>query len=126
MFHAITLLCALGFVGIKSVEYHDKFMHYEIVQKDGKFADGHFRSAAYVAAGSTEQVVMHSFKGMTFERAEGANKVAYTLASVTLNGHIVDDERLLYDLHAAKKAAPQPLAHKTPPGIPGEKSAQLI
>src|SRR5262245_54395486 len=26
-YHAITLLCALIFVGIKSVEYHDKFSH---------------------------------------------------------------------------------------------------
>jgi cytochrome c oxidase subunit 3 len=40
-FHAITLLCALVFVGIKSYEYHDKFSHYEITLKDGRFADGH-------------------------------------------------------------------------------------
>jgi cytochrome c oxidase subunit 3 len=40
-FHAITLLCALVFVGIKSYEYHDKFTHYEITLKDGQFADGH-------------------------------------------------------------------------------------
>jgi cytochrome c oxidase subunit III len=39
-FHAITLACALTFVGIKSVEYHDKFTHYEITLKDGT-ADGH-------------------------------------------------------------------------------------
>ena len=41
LFHAITLLCALMFLGIKSFEYHDKFTHYEIALKDGKFADGH-------------------------------------------------------------------------------------
>src|SRR4029077_2699386 len=39
--HAITLLCALTFIGIKSFEYRDKFMHYEITLKDGKVADGH-------------------------------------------------------------------------------------
>ena len=39
--HAITLLCALMFIGIKSFEYHDKFTHYEITLKDGKIADGH-------------------------------------------------------------------------------------
>src|SRR5579859_2231696 len=40
-FHACTLCLALTFVGIKSYEYHDKFMHYEIILKDGKIADGH-------------------------------------------------------------------------------------
>src|ERR1700704_7035514 len=29
-FHACTILLALTFVGIKSYEYHDKFMHYSI------------------------------------------------------------------------------------------------
>src|SRR5437867_2731967 len=54
---AITLLCALIFIGIKSFEYHDKFTHYEVqlnpgatvhfqeqgdVQlKDGGVLDGH-------------------------------------------------------------------------------------
>lgn len=40
-FHACTLCLALTFVGIKSYEYHDKFIHYEITLKDGKVADGH-------------------------------------------------------------------------------------
>jgi cytochrome c oxidase subunit III len=40
-YHAITLLCALIFVGIKSYEYRDKFTHYEIRLKDGRIADGH-------------------------------------------------------------------------------------
>jgi cytochrome c oxidase subunit 3 len=41
LFHAITLLCALIFVGIKSYEYRDKFTHYEITLTDGRIADGH-------------------------------------------------------------------------------------
>jgi cytochrome c oxidase subunit III len=41
LFHAVTLLCALVFIGIKSVEYHDKFVHYEVTLKDGRIADGH-------------------------------------------------------------------------------------
>jgi cytochrome c oxidase subunit III len=40
-YHAITLLCAVIFVGIKSVEYYDKFSHYQITLKDGRIADGH-------------------------------------------------------------------------------------
>src|SRR4029079_8388795 len=35
MFQGITLVCALMFVGIKSVEYHDKFTHYEVQVKPG-------------------------------------------------------------------------------------------
>jgi len=41
LFHAITLCCALVFLGIKSYEYHDKFMHYTVILKDGKIVDGH-------------------------------------------------------------------------------------
>jgi cytochrome c oxidase subunit III len=43
-YHACTLLLALTFLGIKSYEYHDKFVHYEIVLKDGRIADGHLVS----------------------------------------------------------------------------------
>jgi cytochrome c oxidase subunit 3 len=41
LFHACTLLLACTFVGIKSFEYRDKFMHYEIALADGRIADGH-------------------------------------------------------------------------------------
>jgi cytochrome c oxidase subunit 3 len=41
LFHACTLLLALTFLGIKSYEYRDKFLHYEITLKDGSFVDGH-------------------------------------------------------------------------------------
>jgi cytochrome c oxidase subunit 3 len=41
LFHAITILCAIVFVGIKSFEYRDKFMHYEITLKNGEIIDGH-------------------------------------------------------------------------------------
>jgi cytochrome c oxidase subunit 3 len=34
-YQAITLLCSLAFLGIKSYEYHDKFTHYEIHTKPG-------------------------------------------------------------------------------------------
>jgi len=40
-YQAVTLLCALCFLGIKSVEYKDKFSHYEVQLKDGKVVDGH-------------------------------------------------------------------------------------
>ena len=40
-YQAVTLFCALCFLGIKSYEYHDKFSHYELQLKDGKVVDGH-------------------------------------------------------------------------------------
>jgi cytochrome c oxidase subunit 3 len=39
--HALTILLALVFLGIKSYEYRDKFHHYEILLSDGRIADGH-------------------------------------------------------------------------------------
>jgi cytochrome c oxidase subunit III len=38
---AVTLLCALGFIGIKSFEYREKFGHYEIWKNDGTRLLGH-------------------------------------------------------------------------------------
>jgi cytochrome c oxidase subunit III len=110
LFHAVTLLCALIFIGIKSFEYHDKFVHYEITLKDGKFADGHFHSAVYVNPASNESLVARSFRGNEFTAppaAGGAKEQHYVLASVTLNGHVVDDEKELYDLHSHRPAAHQ-------------------
>jgi cytochrome c oxidase subunit III len=42
-YQAITILCAIAFLVIKSFEYHDKFIHYEIQLKDGTIADGHMQ-----------------------------------------------------------------------------------
>ena len=41
VFQAITILCAMTFVCIKSYEYYDKFTHYAVLKKDGTVADGH-------------------------------------------------------------------------------------
>ena len=54
-FHACTILLALTFVGIKSYEYHDKFIHYEISLKDGRIADGHLVSSG---EGKSDAVVI--------------------------------------------------------------------
>ncbi len=56
IYQAITLLCALTFVGIKSIEYHDKFSHYEVQMKDGTVYDGHM-----VEKGEKE-IVIHGHK----------------------------------------------------------------
>ena len=40
---ALTVLCALAFVGIKTKEYNDKFTHYSLTLADGKSMDGHIK-----------------------------------------------------------------------------------
>src|SRR5688572_25488856 len=40
LFLALTLLCALGFAGIKAVEYTDKFHHYTMLVKDSSSPTG--------------------------------------------------------------------------------------
>jgi len=44
-FQAVTLLCALGFLGIKSYEYNEKFSHYEVWLNDGDRVTGHIEGA---------------------------------------------------------------------------------
>jgi len=41
MFLGITVLCGLMFLGVKSKEYYDKFVHYEVRLVDGTVMDGH-------------------------------------------------------------------------------------
>jgi cytochrome c oxidase subunit III len=81
LFHAITLLCALVFIGIKSFEYHDKFVHYEIALKDGKFADGH--------------MIENRLK------LEGNAYTGYAL----IRGHTVNERADLYNLRTHKSPA---------------------
>jgi cytochrome c oxidase subunit III len=46
-FQAVTLLCALSFLGIKSFEYKDKFTHYEIWKTDGTRMTGHLEGTPW-------------------------------------------------------------------------------
>ena len=42
----LTILCALAFLGIKTKEYHDKFVHYEVRMTDGTVMDGHLEKTS--------------------------------------------------------------------------------
>ena len=75
-FHACTPLLALTFLGIKSYEYRDKFLHYEVALANGKFADGHLVE-----------------KSADFDLAKKTG-------TVTLHGHIVEDRKELMDLRS--------------------------
>ena len=80
LYHACTILLALTFAGIKSIEYHDKFTHYEAVLTNGKFVDGHMGENKLV-------------------RQDDGTYTGYAI----LKGHTVDKEEELYDLKAKPK-----------------------
>jgi cytochrome c oxidase subunit 3 len=79
--HAITIMCALTFVCIKSYEYRDKFMHYEIALTNGKFADGHLVK-----------------KSADFDLVKKTG-------DVEIEGHVVDDRKELMDHHSKEARA---------------------
>lgn len=45
---ALTILCALAFLGIKMVEYNDKFHHYGVRLHDGSVMEGHLSHEGYL------------------------------------------------------------------------------
>jgi Heme/copper-type cytochrome/quinol oxidase, subunit 3 len=83
MWHGLTILLALVFLGIKSYEYRDKFSHFQIRKADGTYVDGHIAGSKYVDAAGQEREIHHGFRGKTFTEGEKE----FTLASVTLNGY---------------------------------------
>ena len=56
IYQAITVLCALIFMVIKSFEYHDKFTHYEVVLNDGTILDGH------MVEKTADSITLHHYK----------------------------------------------------------------
>jgi len=80
-FHACTILLALTFLGIKSYEYRDKLLHYEVQLTNGKFADGHFIA-----------------ESKDFDLAKKTG-------TFTLHGHIVEDRQELMDLRSPEAQA---------------------
>ncbi len=107
-FHACTIVLALTFLGVKMYEYHDKWIHYEIKLADGTFADGHMESAVYVDK-SGKELESHSYRGNGFTEVTDGVTNSYQLASVTIDGRIVKDETLLYDLRSQKNIPRDPV-----------------
>ncbi|HSY18604.1 MAG TPA: cytochrome c oxidase subunit 3 [Candidatus Acidoferrales bacterium] len=89
IFHACTILLALAFLGIKSYEYHDKFIHYEIALNDGTFVDGHLveKSADFDLKKKTGTVTLHG-RAVT-DRKELMDLRAPEAKAATLEEHVV-------------------------------------
>jgi cytochrome c oxidase subunit III len=66
IFQGLTILCALIFLGVKTWEYHEKFVHYEIWKTDGTRITGHleghpaFMTLARVKAAGQDRVVLEA------------------------------------------------------------------
>jgi cytochrome c oxidase subunit III len=64
-YQSITIVCALIFMVVKSVEYHDKFTHYYVKLNDGTEMNGHidggkmFLTLAKLKAQNTTEFVFH-------------------------------------------------------------------
>ncbi|MFA6546418.1 MAG: cytochrome c oxidase subunit 3 [Limisphaerales bacterium] len=96
---ALTILCALGFLGVKSFEYHAKFTHYDVWFKDDATAEKYFK-AAYGEKGVEET------RKQFVERFHLHNtKAVYTPGDIQLAGHIEGNPLCtnLKKLLAAKK-----------------------
>lgn len=72
MFHGITILLAVLFLGIKSFEYQDKLHHYWIETKEGQVIDGH------LVEKNDHEIVVHGVKtadaAVLYDRTSAAYK----------------------------------------------------
>jgi cytochrome c oxidase subunit 3 len=61
LFHGFTIVLAIAFLCVKSYEYRDKFLHYEVWLNDGRIADGHLeeKSGDFDLAKKTGEVILH-------------------------------------------------------------------
>src|ERR1700759_3005349 len=86
-YQAVTLLCSLAFLGIKSYEYRDKFKHYEVQMKD-----------------NTSVVVKHQ---------DGKEETVQLPARGIVDGHMEekDAEKIVIHGHIVDKAAQANVTH---------------
>ncbi len=83
LYMVLTIACALGFLSVKSFEYHAKFTHYDVWFKDDATAEKYFK-AAYGEEKGVEEA-RHLF----VERFHLQHtKAEYGAAQVQVGGHI--------------------------------------
>ena len=58
-FQAVTILCAVTFIVIKSFEYREKFTHYDVVLVTGERVDGHLKERGEDEQGEEYLVLSH-------------------------------------------------------------------
>jgi heme/copper-type cytochrome/quinol oxidase subunit 3 len=76
IYMAITILCAMTFMGIKTVEYRAKFSHYAAVLTDGTILTGHLPKGDVIEFGEVTELTM-TITGENY--AVGAKPQSYVL-----------------------------------------------
>ncbi len=91
IYQSITLLCALAFLGIKSYEYHDKFIHYEVQMNAG---------AVVHSEGFTNGV--KEVKDVTLNAGDAVDghMIEQDKDKVVIHGHIVNPTEAAKVTHA--------------------------
>ena len=102
IYQAITVLCALIFMVIKSFEYHDKFTHYEVVLNDGTILDGH------VVEKTADSITLHHFKeikpqGAATNRPAATAQPAGAPAAAEQGGHATAGDHASAGDHGERK-----------------------
>lgn len=83
VYMAITIACALGFLGVKSYEYYVKFTHYDLWFKDDATAEKYFK-AAY-----GEEKGVEATRKLFVERFHLHNtKAVYNPSEIQISGHL--------------------------------------
>lgn len=95
LFQAITVICALMFLGIKSYEYREKFSHYEVWKTDGTRMTGHIEGKPVF---------------LTLPKLQAAGKAS--IAFIPDEHHYSESKaaRAKHDAHAEHKAVEIPVA----------------
>jgi cytochrome c oxidase subunit 3 len=113
LYMALTIICALGFLGVKSFEYYAKFTHYDVWFKDAATAQKYF-TAAYGEKGE------EAARKLFVERFHLHNtKATYDANQVQLAGHIEGNP--LFASHKTLNAAKKETILFTPDAPHGSK-----
>lgn len=113
LYMALTIICALGFLGVKSFEYYAKFTHYDVWFKDEATAQKYF-AAAYGEKGE------EAARKLFVERFHLHNtKATYDANQVQLAGHIEGNP--LFASHKTLAAAKKETILFTPDAPHGSK-----
>ena len=104
---AATIVCALGFLFVKSFEYHAKFTHYDVWFKDAATAEKYFK-AAY-----GEEKGVEAARKLFVERFHLHNsKATYDANQIQLAGHLEGNP--LFATHKSLASAKKETVQFTP------------
>ncbi len=84
LYMSITLLCSLGFMGIKSYEYYGKLTHYGVFLTDGSVITGHDIEVSETTISIVPDAKQHSDKGHGAEEEKPKEAIAPLIDPATV------------------------------------------